>query len=362
MDEITSANAEAEPNSAGQSNLTVQQLANRRLGQLTESESAQVEEAKETSEETIEEQTEVQEVEETQEQPEGSEVESEETVLSQLDFDNLSEEELREISEKLGSRAVARYGELTAKRKAAEEQVARLQAQLQEKQDPLNQPKEIKDNPFSDLDTIEKLQEKAEEVNSAVEWAEDLLFESDAYAADDIITEVDGKDLTKAEVRKALLNARKAQKQYLPDQLNKVQQRAQGQQLKAAFEQQAIKELDWMSGEDNDTRKQYEATINDPRYKKLKEVLDKEAPDIGAQIEYWFAHATNSIYGRKPVVGTTKTSPSLNPTKTGIGSAAQSEKAPSKTTKAVKDLQARFKQTGNPRDFAALRKLQIQKR
>ena len=215
MDEITSANAEAEPNSAGQSNLTVQQLANRRLGQLTESESAQVEEAKEISEEVAEEQTEVQEVEETQEQPEGSEVESEENVLSQLDFDNLSEEELREISEKLGSRAVARYGELTAKRKAAEEQVARLQAQLQEKQDPLNQPKEIKDNPFSDLDTIEKLQEKAEEVNSAVEWAEDLLFESDAYAADDIITEVDGKDLTKAEVRKALLNARKAQKQYL---------------------------------------------------------------------------------------------------------------------------------------------------
>ena len=117
MDEITSANAEAEPNSAGQSNLTVQQLANRRLGQLTPSESAQVEEAKEISEEVAEEQTEVQEVEETQEQPEGSEVESEENVLSQLDFDNLSEQELRELSEKLGSRAVARFGEMTAKRK-----------------------------------------------------------------------------------------------------------------------------------------------------------------------------------------------------------------------------------------------------
>jgi len=361
MDEITSANAEAETNSAEQSNLSVKQLANRRLGQLTQSTPAPEEEAKENSEEVVEEQTEVQEVEETQEQPESSETKSEENVLSQLDFDNLSEEELREISEKLGSRAVARFGEMTAKRKAAEEKVARLEAALQEKQDPLNQPKEIKDNPFSDLDTIEKLQEKAEEVNSAVEWAEDLLFESDGYAAEDVITEVDGKDLTKAEVRKALLNARKAQKQYLPDQLNKVQKREEGKQLKEAFGQQAIKELDWMSGEDNDTRKQYEATINDPRYKKLKEVLDKEAPDIGAQIEYWFAHATNSIYGRKPVE-TTKSSPSLNPTKSGIGSAAQSEKAPSKASKAVKDLQARFKQTGNPRDFAALRKLQLQKR
>jgi hypothetical protein len=330
MDEITSANAEADTNSAGQSNLTVQQLANRRLGQVEQ----------------------VEQVEQT---------ESEENVLSQLDFDNLSEEELRELSEKLGSRAVARFGEMTAKRKAAEEKVAQLESMLQEKQDPLNKPREIKDNPFSDLDTIEKLQEKADEVNSAIEWAEDLLFESDGYAAEDIITEVDGEDLTKSEVRKALLNARKAQKQYLPDQLNKVQQQAQGQQLKAAFGEQAKKELEWLNGEDNDTRKHYEATVNDPRYKKLKEVLDKEAPEIGAQIEYWFAHATNSIYGRK-LIQPTKSSPSLNPTKTGIGSAAQSEKSPSKSSKALKDLEARYKQTGNPRDFAALRKLQLQKK
>ena len=357
MDEITSANAEADTNSAGQSNLTVQQLANRRLGQLTPSEEAIVEEAKETSEEEVEQVEEV--AEQVTEQVE--QTESEENVLSQLDFDNLSEEELRELSEKLGSRAVARFGEMTAKRKAAEEKVAQLESMLQEKQDPLNQPREIKDNPFSDLDTIEKLQEKAEEVNSAIEWAEDLLFESDGYAAEDIITEVDGEDLTKSEVRKALLNARKAQKQYLPDQLNKVQQQAQGQQLKAAFGEQAKKELKWLSGEDNDTRKQYEATIGDPRYKKLQEVLNREVPEIGAQIEYWFAHATNSIYGRK-LVEPNKISPSLNPTKTGIGSAAQSEKSPSKSSKAMKDLQARYKKTGNPRDFAELRKLQLQKK
>ena len=161
MDEITSANAEADTNSAGQSNLTVQQLANRRLGQLTPSEEAIVEEAKETSEEEVEQVEEV--AEQVTEQVE--QTESEENVLSQLDFDNLSEEELRELSEKLGSRAVARFGEMTAKRKAAEEKVAQLESMLQEKQDPLNQPREIKDNPFSDLDTIEKLQEKAEEVN-----------------------------------------------------------------------------------------------------------------------------------------------------------------------------------------------------
>jgi hypothetical protein len=40
-----------------------------------------------------------------------------EDVLSQLDLDDMSEADLRELSEKLGSRAVARFGELTAKRK-----------------------------------------------------------------------------------------------------------------------------------------------------------------------------------------------------------------------------------------------------
>ena len=48
-------------------------------------------------------------------------------VLSQVtDLDNLSDSELKDLSEKLGSRAVARFGELTAKRKAAEEKAAKL--------------------------------------------------------------------------------------------------------------------------------------------------------------------------------------------------------------------------------------------
>ena len=61
-----------------------------------------------------------------------SKEESEANVLSQVDLDDMSEEELRELSEKLGSRAVARFGELTAKRKAAEEKAAALEAEIQE--------------------------------------------------------------------------------------------------------------------------------------------------------------------------------------------------------------------------------------
>ncbi len=128
-----------------------------------------------------------------------------------------------------------------------------------------------------------------------------------------------------------------------------------------AFEAQAKQELEWLQGEDNDTRKQYEAVVGDKRFKELKKVLMKEAPDIASQLDYWFAHGVNSIYGRKPVAET-KASPKLNPPKTVNPTAAQSDKTEGRTAKAIKELQARFKQSGNPRDFAELRKLKMASR
>ena len=362
-DEIATADAEAGKISVEKTNISVTDFAQRRLGEMMPKEEPKAEAQQETEEPEAEEvETEEVEQEEVQETAaeETTEVEESEDVLSQLDLDDMSEEDLRELSEKLGSRAVARFGELTAKRKAAEERLAQLESRLKEKPNPLQNNK-VENNPFSNLDTIEKLQDKAKEVDSIVEWAEDILFESDNYAADDVVTEVEGKELTKADVRKSLLQARKAQKTFLPDQLNTLQVREQGIQMTEAFNKRAKEELSWLEGEDNDLRKQYEATVGDERFKKLKEVLNKEAPEIAPQIDYWFAHATNSIYGRKPVVET-KASPKLNPPRTGNPASAKSEKSQGRTAKALKELEARFKQTGNARDFAELRKLKMSAR
>jgi hypothetical protein len=249
---------------------------------------------------------------------------------------------------------------LTAKRKAAEEKLTQLEARLKEKPNPL-ETKKVENNPYGNLDTIEKLQQKAAEVDQVVEWAEDLIFESDGYGADDVVTEVEGKEWTKKDVRQSLLRARKAQKTFLPDQLSKVQLRAEGEVLTKQFDSQAKQELSWLEGDDNDLRKQFEATVGDERFKKLKSVLKRESPDIAAQLDYWFAHATNSIHGRK-LVGVNKKSPTLNPPKTGNPASAQSEKGMGRTAKALKELEARFKETGNARDFAALRKLKMSKR
>ena len=365
-DEITTANSGADQIPVDNTNISVMDFANRRLGQMkaqqnveTESEPVAEKPTEETPEEVIEE---TEETQETQEVAEGEpEVAStSEDVLSQIDLDNASEEELRELADKLGSKAVARFGELTARRKAAEEKLAKLEASLQQR-DPLESKKKIENNPFGDLDSIESLQAKAEEVEQIVNWAEDLLFEGADYAADDVITEIEGKEMTKAEVRKSLIQARKAQKTFLPDQLSKVQAKLHAADMEVAFKQKAKEELSWLEGEDNDVRKQYEATVNDARFQKMKEIVAKEAPDVAGQLDYWFAHAANSIYGRKPVVES-KPSMKLTPPKGATTSSANADKAQSRTAKNLKEMQNRFKQSGNARDFAELRKLQMASR
>ena len=358
-EEIATADAEAGKISVDKSNISVTDFAQRRIGELAPgTEQPQEREAEEVieqeTEEVLEESVDTEEAETSEESLES------EDVLSQLDLDDMSEEDLRELADKLGSRAVARFGELTAKRKAAEEKLTQLEARLKEKPNPL-ETKKVENNPYGNLDTIEKLQQKSTEVDQVVEWAEDLIFESDGYGADDVVTEVEGNEWTKKDVRQSLLRARKAQKTFLPDQLSKVQLRAEGEVLTKQFDSQAKQELSWLEGEDNDLRKQFEATVGDERFKKLKSVLKRESPDIAAQLDYWFAHATNSIHGRK-LVGSTKKAPTLNPPKTGNPDSAQSEKGMGRTAKALRELEARFKQTGNARDFAALRKLKMSNR
>ena len=362
--EITEGNAEpSTETTAVQSNMSAAEFVQRRLGQLSPSQEETSEPEVEATDEVVEEsdvesteETSNEEVtaEQTEEQEEQSE--SSDDVLSQLDLDEMSEDDLKELSEKLGSRAVARFGELTAKRKAAEAKIKELESQLNN-DNPLQSNKPIADNPYSNVDSIEGLQAKAEEVNNVIEWAEDALFNADGYGPEDVVIEVDGKEMTKKDVRNSLLQARKARDKFLPAQLNLLKSVEKGAQMKEAFDAQAQKELSWLSGEDNDTRKRYESMVNDPRFKKLIESSD---PDMSAQLNYLVAHAANSLYGRKPVQ--TSTTTKLNPPKTGASSASTSEKTVNKSAKALKDLSQRFRQSGNKSDFITLRTQQFKNR
>jgi hypothetical protein len=235
-----------------------------------------------------------------------------------------------------------------------------LEAKLQQTPDPLKAPETVANNPFASLNTIEALQEKAEEINSVIEWAEDTLFQADGYSPEDVVVTIDGQELTKADVRKSLLNSRKSRDKFLPAQLKAVQAKEQGKELSASFNAKAIEELSWLSGEDNDVRHQYNAIMQD---KRVEEMLQSLAPDVSAQMPYLMAHAANSLWGRTPVKADKPVaSPTLTPPKKVGSVSASTEKSSSAPVKAIQKLAQQYKSSGNKTDFIKFRTQQLQTR
>jgi len=359
--EVTTGDAETENSTAEKTNITAEDFAIQRFGQPApepqEEETTGIEE--EVADEIATEKEEGSEESDESTEDDEPESESEEQVLSQIDLDEMSEEELRELADKLGSRAVARFGELTAKRKAAEEKLQQYEARLSaEQNNPLQPKKEVKNNPFDAVETLEDLQSKATDASNVIEWAEDIMFNADGYEADDVVTEVEGKEMTKADVRNALLQARKARDKFLPARLDEIQKVEQSKQMQEHLSAQAEVELPWMTGEDNDTRREYEAIMKDPRVDTLMTTLPA---DVKAQMPYLLAHAANSIYGRKEIKND-KSKVRLNASNTSTPNAAGSEKPISRTNKSIKNLSTQFKQSGGKDDFITLRTLQLQNR
>lgn len=352
LTEVTNGSAEPSPESVEEvQNISVSEAALRR-----------VQSAKDTKPEASEEPSAPPPEEEPEEQPEAPPAEAKKDVLSKLDLDEMSENDLRELAEKLGSRAVARYGELTAKRKQAEEQLAALQAEMQKRAEKSILEPKVENNPYASIENTAALQAKVKEVEDVIEWAEETLFANEHYGQEDVVATVDGKELTKAQVRSALLNARKARNKYLPAQLQELQAREQRQALRKTFEETARAELPWLQGEDNDVRKTYESMLSDPRYKQLETAV----PEVAPQLPYILAHAANSIYARKLVpLDAQAAAPAkskLTPPKNPAPSAASSERPEGRIEKALKDVQARAYESGSTSDFIQLRTLQLSKK
>lgn len=278
-------------------------------------------------------------------------------VLSK-DVEDLTDEEIAELAQKGKSGLLKRIAELTAKRKLAEERAAALEAAVQQAQRQLPETK-VENNPYSSIESEEALMKEKSEVDSFVEFAEDVLFRSEDLGADDVAYEADGKQYSKAAVREMLRNAKRRQTKFIPAQFKELQERANRASMEENFKKLAKQELPWMDGDDNDTRKRFEAMVNDPRLKKMKESV----PEIAPQIEYLVAHAANSIYGRRLIEMDSKPrSPSINPPSVPSTTAAAPERTESRTEKSIKDIESRFKQTGSSSDFIALRAAQISKR
>ena len=290
---------------------------------------------------------------------------SEQDVLSKAksgNLDDLSEDELSQLAKSIGSKAVARYGELTAKRKAAEERVRLLEGELARRSDTTAKAvEEVKDNPFASIKDAAGLSQKAKQMKEVIEFAEMRLDDASDIGPDDIAATVDDKEYTKRQLRDMLRNARKARDEYLPDVERRIAVVENSKKLRITLNEQTRKEIPWLEDVNDERKKQYDAIIADPRLKKLEEF----APDIAAQLPYFFAHASNSIYGRREI-SLSETTPGKKPTsrppENPESGAVASRKPENVQTKQMSELQSKFKASGDKNDWLTLRTAQLSKR
>ncbi len=299
----------------------------------------------ESEEQTEEVETESEE-EEIPAEPEETEAEEEaeeedEEQESEIDLLSLTTEQIQSLAKKGKSRLLQRIGELTAQKKALEE---KLQSQPPVKEVPQEQ------NPFREISSFDDLKAKYQELEQTLEATDALLEEYEDYRGEDIIL-VGDKEFTKQQIRKANRNSRDALTKYLPAQQAHLQQIAQMEQLKGQYIAAAQEEVPDINDENTAVGKQFRSLMSDPLIEKLR----KQVPEIGYQIEYILAHASNSINGgtrirKQPAVGNKlKISPSSSPF--GAGAAKSSVSAKAK----VSDAYSRFEKSGSPEEWVAAR-------
>ena len=182
-----------------------------------------------------------------------------------------------------------------------------------------------------------------------------MLEKGEDLGADDVLTNVNGKDYSKREIKEALRKARKAKEVYLPDQDKQIKVGEDRKSFKEHLINQAKSELPWLQGEDNDVRKQYEAMISDGRLKDIEKII----PELAPQLPYLLAHAANSLYARRSV--DVKATSRLSPTSPVVSQSAESNKPETRQSKALNDLSSRFGKSGSYKDFKAIRALQHSK-
>jgi hypothetical protein len=279
-------------------------------------------------------------------------------VLSKFDLDKLSKEEVNALAEKLRSKSVARYGELTNDKKALQQQVAQLQSQLgqiqQAAQKPVLDSKTEIPKEIAALSSPEEIRAKFKQAEDVIEWAEQVLDSTDGMGASDVAVAVNGKEYTKAEVREFKREATKVKDKYLPAQVAELQTKAQRAALKSKYLDDAKKELDWLNDDESEIKKNFNAIAASPVMMKIKE----KVPEVEHELDYLLMHALNSYQGKRYYsMANQETGKKGSPSKITPPGAVKGQAAGRNEleVKSMKELETKVKTKGSYEDLFALR-------
>ena len=330
------------------SNMSFDDYINRRVNNA-EPEAEATESAEDTWEE--EDALEPEEVSEEQEEIVEDESEDEGEEEQEIDLLSLNPAQIQELAKKSRSRLLHRVGELTAQKKALEE---KLNSQAEAKPLPTI-PQES--NPFRDIDTVEGLKAKYEELEKVAEETDTILEEHEDYGAEDIIV-VGDKEFTKKEIRRANRNAREAMAKYLPAQSAELAKREQRKMMEQQYTALIPQEVPELADEESELSKQYKALLSDP----LVEQVNKHVPDLGPQLPYILAHAIRSIHRSQKSKAVVKAAGTTSKAKVpGTPFGAGAAKSGVKTAKkSAEQAYQRFQSSTSVEDWVAARVARLQ--
>jgi hypothetical protein len=277
-----------------------------------------------------------------------------EKVLSQFDLDKLSAEDLQKLVDKTRSKAISRYGELTAEKKAMQAQIAQLQAMIQAKETPKLEVKPQIPEEIAALTSLEELQGKYTEAKTTVKFFEEKLEDSEHLADTDVIAVVNGQEFTKLQAKKIKREAKDLLESALPAQAAELEQRKLRANQREHWNQQARKEIPWLSDKTSDVRVEFEAAMKSPIIQKVL----KSVPEAEVDLEYIVAHSLNSIRGGKlyPMANAEPKQVKITPPTSVKNTAVSRGESEIKHTK---ELEAKAKKSGRFEDFQALREKQL---
>jgi len=274
-----------------------------------------------------------------------------------LDLDKLGEDEAMSLGRALRTESLKRFGRLTAQKREAESALRDLESKVATSETS-SRPVEEKENPMSDVWTLETLDKKETDLQSIEDWAEDALALEAQYDDDgeEYLIEADGKRYTKQNLLGIRSNARKMLRKggALDERHNFLAQRQQ-------FDGDALKYFPWMSDEKSSEFVEYQQFVSQDKYKKLLDSIPEANLFAGLMVEgnlrvrerMNLAEGGNSRQQAKevPVVPATAAAAAPKRVSTGDGS---------RVRKAMDQAKRTFEKTGSIQSLARLRELQAQ--
>jgi len=274
-------------------------------------------------------------------------------VLSKynIDLDNLSEEESRELAKSLNASAIKRFGRLTAQKKALIAEKAELEAQAQQAQQAQTTelPEFLKDNALHHISDPQALTKEVEQMTTLIEWAEEGMDNEVQYDdnGNEYLVKDGDKTYTKSDLRRIRTNAKKILRKDAPARQKWIQERTQA-------DQQATQTFGFLGEPESDDYKLFMQVKQSPLYKPMVEYLPNSNFALGLMVEGMRAVQARQNNASKP-----KPKPQA-PVASAEAGTSRPKTPQAKKAKSLQVAKAKYEKTGSMADYQNYLKLKNQ--